>query len=209
MENFPSNITDKRTVSYASLRTRHGPLIGGRCSSAREMIATKKRRIHMKKMILSFIIVFAVSGVIASEVFAIDEALKKFQEWLLELKYDPGKLDGYWGPRTESAVKEYLSDLGLRATGKVDKETCINIDAYERCLFGVVKELRSRTNARVFAAFDINAHEYFGFIQTGNTRIKSSGTPVHVLKSLQSMIEGKDSTKPIVYRCKQSTIVEK
>ena len=29
MENFPSNITDKRTVSYASLRTRHGPLIGG------------------------------------------------------------------------------------------------------------------------------------------------------------------------------------
>ena len=27
MENFPSNITDKRTVSYASLRTRHGPPI--------------------------------------------------------------------------------------------------------------------------------------------------------------------------------------
>lgn len=163
----------------------------------------------MKKMTLSFLIVLAVAGVIASEVVAIDEELKNFQEWLLKLKYDPGKPDGYWGSRTESAVKEYLSDLGLRATGKVDKETCMHIDAYERCLDGVLKELRSRTNARVFAAFDINAHEYFGFVQTGNTRITSSGTPVHVFKSLQSMIEGKDPTEPLVYKCKQSTIVEK
>jgi peptidoglycan hydrolase-like protein with peptidoglycan-binding domain len=45
------------------------------------------------------------------------------QERLLERGYNPGSVDGIWGKKTESAIKEFQRRNSLLVTGKLDDET--------------------------------------------------------------------------------------
>ena len=42
--------------------------------------------------------------------------VRRLQERLRELGYDPGPSDGLFGPRTEGAVLSFQADKGLAAT---------------------------------------------------------------------------------------------
>jgi len=48
--------------------------------------------------------------------------VKKVQSKLYELGYDPGKLDGIWGKRTQSALTNFLKDKNLEFDGSLDKD---------------------------------------------------------------------------------------
>lgn len=52
-----------------------------------------------------------------------DEAVTRLQEGLQQLGYDPGAIDGIFGPKTESAVKEFQTNNGLAADGVVGPKT--------------------------------------------------------------------------------------
>jgi zinc D-Ala-D-Ala carboxypeptidase len=47
------------------------------------------------------------------------------QQELKNLGYDPGTVDGIFGPRTERAVKNFQADQGLVVDGKVGKQTWV------------------------------------------------------------------------------------
>ena len=49
--------------------------------------------------------------------------VKKLQEALKEKGDDPGALDGVMGRKTTAALKRFQAGNGLKATGKLDKET--------------------------------------------------------------------------------------
>lgn len=51
------------------------------------------------------------------------EEVKQVQQALQRAGYDPGSIDGKWGPKTEQAVKEFQSAKGLTADGKVGPKT--------------------------------------------------------------------------------------
>lgn len=48
--------------------------------------------------------------------------IKKIQQALRDAGFDPGPIDGIFGPRTESAVLQYQRDKGLDANGLVDTD---------------------------------------------------------------------------------------
>lgn len=48
---------------------------------------------------------------------------RMIQEALKKHGFNPGPLDGIWGPRTASALREFQSERGLRATGVVNAQT--------------------------------------------------------------------------------------
>jgi hypothetical protein len=54
---------------------------------------------------------------------AVDEWVTYLQQQLAALGYDPGPLDGEFGPRTESEVRRLQAAGGLPATGVVDEYT--------------------------------------------------------------------------------------
>lgn len=45
------------------------------------------------------------------------------QSRLIELGYDPGPVDGIFGPRTSAALRAYQRDVGLPETGDDDEDT--------------------------------------------------------------------------------------
>jgi hyperosmotically inducible periplasmic protein len=51
------------------------------------------------------------------------------QERLKEKGYDPGPLDGIWGPRTASAVSEYQRTEKMTVTGRLDSQTLGKLEA--------------------------------------------------------------------------------
>ncbi|MDQ3678314.1 MAG: peptidoglycan-binding protein [Actinomycetota bacterium] len=55
-------------------------------------------------------------------------AVKKAQNALKLRFYDPGPIDGIFGPKTESAVKWYQSDHGLQPDGIVGPKTWAGLD---------------------------------------------------------------------------------
>ena len=57
-----------------------------------------------------------------------DPAVRDLQEALKVLGYDPGPIDGTFGPATETAVKAFQQAKGITADGVVGKVTWINID---------------------------------------------------------------------------------
>jgi peptidoglycan hydrolase-like protein with peptidoglycan-binding domain len=57
------------------------------------------------------------------------EDVKKLQEDLKAIGYDPGEADGIFGKKTEDAVKKFQKDKGLRVDGVVGKNTATYIDA--------------------------------------------------------------------------------
>lgn len=54
------------------------------------------------------------------------------QRWLLERGYRPGPVDGKFGVRTASALRQFQLQSNLRATGRVDDDTLKALGAYKR-----------------------------------------------------------------------------
>jgi len=57
------------------------------------------------------------------------EAVNGLQNMLYRLGYDPGGMDGVFGPRTENAVKQFQKDNGLAADGTVGPQTWAALEA--------------------------------------------------------------------------------
>ena len=57
------------------------------------------------------------------------EAVKKLQEWLYLLGYDPKSTDGIFGPLTEKAVKAFQRDAGIAVDGIVGEITWTTMEA--------------------------------------------------------------------------------
>ena len=49
--------------------------------------------------------------------------IKQVQKKLKEAGYDPGSIDGYYGRRTQSAIRQYQQDKGLQVSGILDDRT--------------------------------------------------------------------------------------
>jgi peptidoglycan hydrolase-like protein with peptidoglycan-binding domain len=49
--------------------------------------------------------------------------VQKAQRVLRDLGYNPGPIDGLWGPKTSSAVREFQMDNDLTVSGMLDMET--------------------------------------------------------------------------------------
>jgi peptidoglycan hydrolase-like protein with peptidoglycan-binding domain len=58
-----------------------------------------------------------------------DAFVMQMQADLTALGYYDGKVDGYYGPDTEAAVKAFQKDNGLKVTGEFDEATVNAIDA--------------------------------------------------------------------------------
>jgi peptidoglycan hydrolase-like protein with peptidoglycan-binding domain len=54
-----------------------------------------------------------------------EEQVRQLQEALNAEGFDPGPIDGIWGPMTESALRNYQEARGFDATGHPDEETII------------------------------------------------------------------------------------
>jgi len=52
-----------------------------------------------------------------------DAVIYQAQQRLKALGYDPGAIDGYWGSRTENAVRTFQQDNGLPVSGHLDEAT--------------------------------------------------------------------------------------
>ena len=53
--------------------------------------------------------------------------VRKIQEALKAQGFDPGPLDGFWGSKTESALKEFQESKGLEGSGKFTPKTKRNL----------------------------------------------------------------------------------
>ena len=70
---------------------------------------------------LLILFVFTVSSLKVS--FSYDQTVYQAQKRLNELGYNPGPLDGFWGKKTENAIKSFQRDQRLPISGKLDEET--------------------------------------------------------------------------------------
>ncbi len=52
-----------------------------------------------------------------------DDLVKKAQLALVEKGYDPGPVDGFWGPQTKNGVMEFQKKEGLPVSGRLDDAT--------------------------------------------------------------------------------------
>ena len=48
---------------------------------------------------------------------------------LAQLGYQPGPIDGQYGPRTEAAIRAYQRDHGLPVDGKLSGQVALNIES--------------------------------------------------------------------------------
>lgn len=49
------------------------------------------------------------------------------QQALNDEGYNAGSVDGVWGDRTRSALRDFQQDAGLEATGELDQETLLGL----------------------------------------------------------------------------------
>jgi len=61
------------------------------------------------------------------------------QRALRDLGYDPGPIDGIFGPRTRTALEKYQTTERLPVTGELDAPTLERLDVYRR-LFRPTRE---------------------------------------------------------------------
>jgi peptidoglycan hydrolase-like protein with peptidoglycan-binding domain len=83
---------------------------------------------------IAWLQLFADAGCLSSEqatqaAQAITEYTVALQTELQAAGYDPGPIDGVYGPQTVAAVKKLQTDNGLPATGFVDMATALALDA--------------------------------------------------------------------------------
>ena len=56
------------------------------------------------------------------------------QRALRDLGYDPGPIDGLFGPKTRAALEKYQTTERLPVTGQLDALTIERLDVYRRLL---------------------------------------------------------------------------
>ena len=59
-------------------------------------------------------------------------AVTELQELLTALEYDPGEVDGIFGPKTESAVRKLQADAGVVVDGIVGPKTWVAINEADK-----------------------------------------------------------------------------
>jgi peptidoglycan hydrolase-like protein with peptidoglycan-binding domain len=79
-------------------------------------------------MIYLLTIVFLASSAIAGPMRTVDSDpskadVKKLQQSLKHLGFDPGPVDGVSGPRTRAAIRAFQKKHSLESTGKMDAAT--------------------------------------------------------------------------------------
>ena len=52
-----------------------------------------------------------------------EENIRQVQEALRKKGFDPGPVDGIFGPKTEEAVRNFQDRYGMKASGKIDNQT--------------------------------------------------------------------------------------
>ena len=73
-------------------------------------------------IVICFIFLALISGTAYSQDYE-SEIVLQTQRNLQKLGYNPGPLDGIWGKKTQSALKEFQHDNALTITGKLDSVT--------------------------------------------------------------------------------------
>src|SRR5690606_38196208 len=70
------------------------------------------------------------SSRMTSEYQAGSQDVRELQMALRDAGHDPGEIDGIWGPRTRSALRDFQEAEGLNATGRLDQQTAqaLNLD---------------------------------------------------------------------------------
>ena len=58
--------------------------------------------------------------------------VREAQRALRDLGYDPGPIDGVFGPRTRTALAKYQTSERLAVTGDLDAPTLERLDVYRR-----------------------------------------------------------------------------
>lgn len=58
--------------------------------------------------------------------------VRQVQQSLKEQGYEVGAVDGIWGPKTESAVRQFQQAQGLDASGQLDQQTLAALDVGAR-----------------------------------------------------------------------------
>ena len=58
--------------------------------------------------------------------------VREAQRALRDLGYDPGPIDGLFGPRTRTALAKYQTSERLPVTGDLDAVTLERLDVYRR-----------------------------------------------------------------------------
>jgi peptidoglycan hydrolase-like protein with peptidoglycan-binding domain len=83
---------------------------------------------RMVKALLGAVLsaVLACSSALAADLQP--EVIKRVQERLAEMGYDPGPIDGKYGPKTRQAVKKLQQDRDHPPTGQLDLATLGYID---------------------------------------------------------------------------------
>jgi hypothetical protein len=61
-----------------------------------------------------------------------DPTVRSAQEALDRQGFEPGRIDGILGPRTQAALRGYQRKNGLAATGQIDSATLRSLDIPER-----------------------------------------------------------------------------
>jgi len=70
------------------------------------------------------------------------ERYREIQTALKELGYDPGPIDGQWGPKTSAALRRFERDNDLRADGQLDSLTLIALGLGPRRLNSIARGSR-------------------------------------------------------------------
>ncbi len=78
------------------------------------------------KYIAQFIIMFVLLVGFHTPIFAkSDLTIKRAQQVLLQLGYNPGPADGIWGKKTATAIKKFQQAKGFTTSGKLDGHTLV------------------------------------------------------------------------------------
>lgn len=59
------------------------------------------------------------------------DTIRQVQQVLQDKGHNVGPIDGIYGPKTASALREFQRDQGLSATGRVDQQTLASLSVNE------------------------------------------------------------------------------
>ena len=104
------------------------------------------------------------------------ETVYQVQKRLMELGYDPGTIDGYWGKQTESEIEKFQNDNSLSVTGKIDPETKDKLGLISAKSNAPEKNMPSQTDTdnslSIIGRIDALIKNMLGFISTESGVLK-------------------------------------
>lgn len=68
------------------------------------------------------------------------DTVRKVQQKLNEEGFQAGPVDGIWGPKTQSAVKNFQQQKGIDASGQLDEKTLAELDVEAQPMTGAAGE---------------------------------------------------------------------